>query len=58
LPIGGLFIAIFAAWVMREESVKEELATYPKMYSVWRFLVRYITPVAVIVVFLRAVGAI
>jgi NSS family neurotransmitter:Na+ symporter len=58
LPLGGLFIAIFAAWVMREESAKEELATYPKMYSVWRFLVRYITPVAVIVVFLKAVGAI
>lgn len=58
LPIGGLFIAIFAAWVMRESSVKEELATYPKMYSAWRFLVRYITPVAVIVVFLKAVGAI
>ncbi len=58
LPLGGLFIAIFAAWVMREHSTKEELATYPKMYSVWRFLVRYITPVAVIVVFLKAVGAI
>ena len=58
LPLGGLFIAIFAAWVMHEQSVKEELATYPKMYSAWRFLVRYITPVAVIVVFLKAVGAI
>ncbi len=58
LPLGGLFIAIFAVWVMREESSRDELATYPKMYSVWRFLVRYITPVAVIVVFLKAVGAI
>ena len=58
LPLGGLFIAIFAVWVMREESSRAELATYPKMYSVWRFLVRYITPVAVIVVFLKAVGAI
>ncbi len=58
LPLGGLFIAIFAAWVMSERSAKEELATYPKVYSVWRFLVRYITPVAVIVVFLKAVGAI
>jgi NSS family neurotransmitter:Na+ symporter len=58
LPLGGLFIAIFSVWVMREESSRAELATYPKMYSVWRFLVRYITPVAVIVVFLKAVGAI
>ena len=58
LPLGGLFIAIFAAWVMREQSTKEELATYPVIYKTWRFLVRFITPVAVIVVFLNAVGAI
>ena len=43
LPLGGLFIAIFAAWVMREESTKEELATHPKMYNVWWFLVKFIT---------------
>ena len=58
LPLGGLFIAIFAAWVMREQSTKEELATYPVIYKTWRFLVRFVTPLAVIIVFLNAVGAI
>lgn len=58
LPLGGLFIALFAAWVMHDASSREELATYPFIYKIWRFLVRYITPVAVIVVFLKAVGAI
>ena len=58
LPLGGLFIAIFAAWVMREQSTKEEMETYPFVYNIWRFLVRFITPIAVIVVFLKAVGAI
>jgi len=58
LPLGGLFVAIFAAWVMREQSSREEIATYPILYNVWHFLVRYITPIAVIVVFLKAVGAI
>jgi neurotransmitter:Na+ symporter, NSS family len=58
LPLGGLFIAIFAAWVMREESTRDELATYPTMYNIWRLLIKFITPVAVIVVFLKAVGAI
>jgi NSS family neurotransmitter:Na+ symporter len=58
LPLGGLFIAIFAAWVMRKESTREEIATYPGLYKTWRFLVRFITPVAVIIVFLKAVGAI
>jgi NSS family neurotransmitter:Na+ symporter len=57
LPLGGLFIAIFAAWVMREESTKAELATNPVIYKIWRVLVRFIAPLAVIVVFLNAVGA-
>ncbi|MBE9567114.1 MAG: sodium-dependent transporter [Proteobacteria bacterium] len=58
LPLGGLFIALFAAWVMRKESTREELATDPLMYNIWRFLVQFVTPLAVIVVFLKAVGAI
>ena len=58
LPLGGLAIAVFAAWIMRRESSEEELATLPIIYKIWRFLVSYITPVAVIVVFLRAVNVI
>lgn len=59
LPLGGLFIAIFAAWIMSKESSQDELAMKaPPVYQTWRFLVRYITPVAVVVVFLNAVGVI
>jgi len=58
LPLGGLFIALFAAWVMREESSRSELDTNDGIYKIWRFLVRFVTPVAVIIVFLKAVGAI
>jgi NSS family neurotransmitter:Na+ symporter len=58
LPLGGLFIAIFAAWVMRQQSTRDELATHPFIYAVWRVLVRFVTPLAVIVVFLNAIGAI
>lgn len=58
LPLGGLFIALFAGWVMREQSTREELATYPIIYKLWHFLIRFITPVAVIVVFLKGVSAI
>jgi len=58
LPLGGLFIAIFAAWLMREESSRDELKTYDWLYKIWRILLRYVTPVAVIIVFLKAVSAI
>ena len=59
LPLGGLFIAIFAAWVMREADVREELAIVNRIgFRLWRFLVRYVTPVGVVIVFLNAIGII
>jgi len=56
LPLGGLLIAIFAAWKMSRASSVDELAMGERFfYPLWRFLVRYITPVAVIIVFLSAI---
>jgi len=57
LPLGGLLIAVFAARVMTRESSMEELAMGDRFfYPLWRLLVRYVTPVAVIIVFLNAIG--
>ncbi|MFQ5470820.1 MAG: sodium-dependent transporter [Gammaproteobacteria bacterium] len=57
LPLGGLFIAIFAGWVMSRNSTRDELSiAYPGGYTIWLFLVRFVTPVAVIVVFLHSMG--
>ena len=57
LPLGGLLIAVFAAWLMTEQSVKDELALgYGPGYTTWYFLVRYVTPIGVILVFLNAIG--
>ncbi len=58
LPLGGLFIAIFAGWLMRKQASTEELNTLPVIYKVWLFLVKFVTPVAVIIVFLKAVSVI
>jgi NSS family neurotransmitter:Na+ symporter len=59
LPLGGLLIAIFAAWKMSRESTVDELGMGDRFfYPLWRFLVRYITPIAVILVFLKAVSLI
>lgn len=59
LPLGGLFVAIFATWVMSKQSSRDELALTGKAeigYQLWYFLTRFITPIAVIVVFLNAIG--
>jgi NSS family neurotransmitter:Na+ symporter len=56
LPIGGVAVAIFAAWLMSESATTEELATTPASYRIWRFFTRYIAPAGVIVIFLQATG--
>ena len=56
LPLGGLFIAVFAGWLMREDSSRDELKTTEKSYAIWQFLVRYVSPVAVLIVFLNVIG--
>lgn len=56
LPIGGLFIALFVGWIMPAKSTQEELNESTLTYRIWRFAIRWITPVAVIVVFLNLIG--
>lgn len=56
LPLGGLLITIFAAWVMCRNSSADELGGAGTIYKLWRFLARYVAPVAIASIFLRAVG--
>lgn len=57
LPLGGLFIAIFAGWMMKEKHSKDELGL-KHSYILWQFLIKYIAPVLVIVVILNLFGVI
>jgi NSS family neurotransmitter:Na+ symporter len=56
LPLGGVFITVFAAWVMCRNSTAEELHGAGATYKVWRFTARFVAPVAILFVFLKAVG--
>jgi len=56
LPLGGLMIALFAGWLMNQKYSREELGIQPMWYSIWFFLIRYIAPLMVIIVFLNALG--
>jgi len=57
LPLGGLLIAVFAVWAMRRESSVSELGIGDgPVYRGWRLITRYVTPVAVIMIFLHAIG--
>jgi NSS family neurotransmitter:Na+ symporter len=56
LPLGGLLITIFAGWVMCRNSSAEELGGATSIYKVWRFLARWVAPIAILFVFLKAIG--
>ncbi len=56
LPLGGLLIAIFAGWVMKQEFSRNELEIPSIWFSLWTFLVRYVAPLMVIIVFMNALG--
>jgi len=56
LPLGGVCIAVFAGWVMCRNSTSEELGGVGTLYKGWRFFGRYIAPVAILFVFMQAIG--
>ncbi len=52
LPLGGLLIAVFVAWKMRRETVRDELYVEAEpLFSLWRWLLRYIAGPSVLVIF-------
>lgn len=53
LPLGGLLAALFVGWVLSSKSAREALEMEDNMqFKIWYALVRYVTPVAVLIVFL------
>jgi NSS family neurotransmitter:Na+ symporter len=56
LPLGGVLITVFAAWVMCRNSTADELGGAGSLYKLWRILARFVAPLAILFVFLKAVG--
>ena len=59
LPLGGLLIGVFAAWVIKKQSSIDELGLGDgTAYQAWSLLTKYFTPIAIGLVFLYSVGVI
>jgi len=55
IPIGGFLIALFAGWAFSSESLREELGLSDSFwFAALRFVLRFLAPVAVGLVFLTA----
>ncbi|MFP5502402.1 MAG: sodium-dependent transporter [Candidatus Sericytochromatia bacterium] len=61
LPIGGLAAAVFTGWLLSRQAADDEFEAtgFEKgSRAFWRFCVRFVAPVAIIIVLLNSVGLI
>ena len=52
LPLGGLLVAVFAGWFMSRQALQNELSLSESGFKLWYNTLRFVTPVAVLVVFI------
>ena len=53
IPLCGIGVAIFAGWFISDESCQKELGTNNRaLYLLWKFLLRFVTPVCILAIFL------
>ncbi|MEP5766397.1 MAG: sodium-dependent transporter [Halieaceae bacterium] len=52
LPLGGLLIAVFVGWFVKASTSAEELGFKSQLlFKIWHFLLRYVVPPAVLIIF-------
>lgn len=60
LPLGCLLIALFISFKMNKQLVKDEFTLSnklsPGMFTLWSFLMKWVVPVTIVIVFLGTIG--
>lgn len=60
LPLGGLLIVIFVGWFMGSSNVKAEISNEgglkARFFGVFMFILKFLAPIAIALVFLNGVG--
>ncbi len=60
LPLGALLIVIFLGWKLGKEATHREITNEgtlkPKLFKIFFFIVKYIAPIAIVLVFLNSLG--
>lgn len=51
MPIGALCISLFAGFVLTNDQTMKELDVATWIHTIWKFLVRFLVPIAIIVIF-------
>ena len=60
LPFGSFFTCILIGWVVPKRIVRDEFTNWGtvrgRLYSVWLFTIRFVSPVCILAVFLHQLG--
>ena len=56
LPLGGILIAIFTGWVVKQSLLSDETLMNASAFKLWMLLVKFLVPVAIFLVMLSVVG--
>ncbi|MCF8338966.1 MAG: sodium-dependent transporter [Bacteroidales bacterium] len=60
LPVGGLMIALFLGWFYKLKNIRSEITNEGKyrfrLAGVYNYLIKYIAPVAIVIILLYATG--
>lgn len=58
LPLAGILLVLFAGWFMSTDASRDELEAHEWLYQSWLFLARFVSPSAMLLVFLYSIGVI
>ena len=60
LPVAGMLTAIFVGWVINRKIVHDEVTNYGTLrapyYSLFFFVLRYVAPVGIAIIFVNELG--
>jgi len=57
MPLGGLGTVLFAGWVLKQGTQREAIGiASDRWFQIWRWVLRYPAPLAIMLVFLQVVG--
>ncbi len=57
MPIGALFISLFAGFHYSKKISQQELNSSPIIFNIWLMIVRYLAPIAILIILIRSTFA-
>lgn len=56
IPLSALLTAIFAGWIVQRNITEDELGFKPTFYVLWRFLIKFIAPICIVITVMMLMG--